>query len=830
MKSSVDNLKCKKCGLYKKCEAPFMGIKGCGEEPDILVVGDTPNEYEDKARNIFLSNSIEVLKTVLNEFGFEDKNIAWVNAVRCHTKKILKNNINLCREFLLQDIEELKPKYVFLLGNIALESVFDKTGIGKYNGMCVEQDGIIYIPLYHPKFIINNETKLDEWLNCIVEAVYEEETDKKEWEILYPKNLDAFDNMVNDLMQHDVVSFDIETSSLNPFNDDSCILSMSLSRSGVNYTFPLFHKESKLLDIEEIIDTLAYFFVNYEGKLIAHNAKFDVLWIKEHLGFDIDIAGDTMLMHHLLHSNKGASHGLKHLASKYLGMFEYDKELVEYCIDNPAANVRKGGSYANAPLDILLKYGALDTEATLKLYFVLYEKLSEKQKILHDDLLTQTSKVLTEMQFHGFYLDTYIADRYTRLYRFFQESALLDILEDEKVKEITYKRQKAHDKLIEGTKRARKVFEFNPRSSDQIGELYDLYNVPVVEKTATGKRSTSAALYESIEDDFPILKKIRAYKMYVKMLSTYLEPSLSWISKDSCVHANFNLHGTATGRLSSSEPTNLQNLPDPVKSPGTILEYLPIRNLFRSRFKSGYLVTVDYSGMEIRVFASLANCKGMIDIINSGKDFHTMVTSAISGVSYDEVEKSLRRIYKSINFAILYGGDEYTLLKNNIPVEIGKPAIEEYYKNFPEVLEFKQYTRDFVRDNGYIETVFGRREYLYNIKSTDNSLRRRDERVALNMPVQSTASDVVQCALVCLYNEMKKKNMKSILVNSVHDSIVGDCPKNELDDFVNLAIDVMSNVKDYAKVYLPKLDFSWLRVPLHVDADYGTYYGDKIDY
>ena len=278
-------------------------------------------------------------------------------------------------------------------------------------------------------------------------------------------------------------------------------------------------------------------------------------------------------------------------------------------------------------------------------------------------------------------------------------------------------------------RRKRRIFEFNPNSHVHLKEIYfesDYYNMPILETTDTGAPSTKASVMKALADEYDIVKYVRSFKLMTKAVGTYLEPAATrgWSSGDGRVRSTYNLHGTRTGRLSSSNP-NMQNIPTPEKEPGTILEVLPIKNIFTHTFADGYLLAVDYSGMELRVFASLANCSAMLDIHRSGKDFHSMVALMardgmnIDDISYDMIadfrkhENHVRYRYKWTNWTLLYGGDKFTLINlYGMTQEEADDTITRYYGGFPEVLEFRKYCTSFATEHGYIESPFGRRELL----------------------------------------------------------------------------------------------------------------------
>lgn len=294
------------------------------------------------------------------------------------------------------------------------------------------------------------------------------------------------------------------------------------------------------------------------------------------------------------------------------------------------------------------------------------------------------------------------------------------------------------------------------------------------------------------------------------------------------------MHGTRTGRLSSSQPVNLQNIPTPEKEPGTLLETLPIKNIFKSS-DGRILIVMDYSGMELRIFASASRCMPMIQIHKSGKDFHSCVSimsmthkkpDAITFEEIDALEKAVRYRYKWTNWTLLYGGDAYTLHRMyDVDLDDAEETVRMYYEMFPEVLEYKDECTLFAETHGYIESPYGRREQLAYINDRDIGKRNADIRHAVNMPIQSAASDTLLFALIVIDDKLRNGNFKAKLVNTVHDSIVLDTPLDEVDDVVLLCKDAMENIISYGPQYFPHIDFSWLICPLKADAEIGDHYG-----
>ena len=842
MNPNEDNPDCIKCGLFDKCRHPFMPLDG-SMHPKVLVIGEAPGEEEDREGRPFVGRSGQLLRNVLNECGLRDGDIAFTNVVRCRPpdNKISIKYINHCKQFAWEEILSTNPEIVFLMGNSPLTGILRETGISTWNGVAVKKDGYKFVPLYHPAFILRDNNYLDSWLEAIMRAIDGEE-ERDTFEYAYPNSMQELRDMREFLREAEYISYDVETSSLDAFSNYSLILSLSMAGNGRAYSVVVDHPENPWSDEEfqDLVQIIVGILDDHKGKIVGHNIKFDMMHTKSIFGYEIVPGGDTMLISHLIDSKPGI-HGLKHLAGVHLGMYDYEKDLNEYIREHSEANVRRGGSYANIPANILLRYGALDAKATILLNDLLRNKLSEKQKIFYEQVVMPASYVLGRMQINGFVLDKYIADRYSKIYEMIRGEKLHEIRNDKHVVAVVNRRKKPSP--------------FNPGSTLQLRELYfKSYHIPEIAQTPKGEPSTSSRLYKEYEDEFPILRQIRMYKLMSKMLNTYLNPASSglWTSGDGMVHTSYNQHGTITGRLSSSDPVNLQNIPTPDSEPGTILETLPIKNIFTHRdwlaesgnvvvpeelkndgFDAGAVGMLDYSGMELRIFASCSNCEKMLKIFNeTDKDVHTMVGSMISRLKYEEITRPMRYKYKWTSWTLLYGGDEYTLSAlYDIPLDECQRTVREYYDTFPEVLDYRKYTQDFAEEHGYIESVFGRREHLPYIED-DRDITRRNaaRRAAVNMPIQSAASDTLLCALIVADAELRKKNMRSLLVNTVHDSVVIDMPREEIEESVSIVKNAMENVKQYAKIYFPDIDFSWLKARLKADIDIGTHYGSGISY
>lgn len=830
-----------------------------GGDYTILAVGEAPGDEEDKQGKPFVGRSGKLLRTALESFGFPP--ITYTNIVRCHPpgNKIKPKYIKCCYQSL--PIKS-NTKMVLLFGNTPLKAVLGESGITSWNGVVVERDGVIYVPLFHPAYILRNQSATNTWLQGIEEAwnawssgVAPSADQEYDYEFVYSKP--GIYHMCVALMASPVIAFDTEVNSLDAFDNNQRLLVMSFATADTAWAVPVDHPGDLAPLSDGALDMMCNVLESHPH-IIGHNIKFDQMQCKALLDVEFDAQGDSMLASFLYESKTGL-HGLKRLAGYYLGMFEYDKELKSYVAKSDKIN------YSQVPLDVLLPYAAKDAAATFQLEKLLYSKLTSKQQVLYDELFVPASNTIARMQCNGLAVDYYMAERYRRVYT----AEMMDTVE-------AIDNNPMVKGYVECRHKASKKFKFNPGSWQQKAwvlyggkyckwaksaewrkdALQYSYNLKPQGFSDSGNPSTKREFLEIYKDKCPLVADLIMYGMYQKMLGTYITPTATGVyasSSDGRIRSSFGQHTVVTGRLSSSNP-NLQNIPVPEKEPGTMMECLPIKNMFTHTWSNkngeeyeyvpgiptdwrwfdnleldvndGYVMSVDYSGMELRVFASLARCEAMLEIHRSGRDFHTMVGAMVSGKPYDQITKPERYRYKWTNWTMLYGGSEYTLERlYDIPLKEGKLIKEQYYTAFPEVLEFQKECVRFARKNGYIETPFGNRRPLSDIDAPEQSRRKHAEREAANTPVQGAAGLITVMALVIIDNLMLERGWHTKIVNTVHDSIVFDVYPGELLDVAGLCVDVMENVVKYGAEWMPNIDMSWLICPLNADVDVGSHYG-----
>jgi DNA polymerase-1 len=347
---------------------------------------------------------------------------------------------------------------------------------------------------------------------------------------------------------------------------------------------------------------------------------------------------------------------------------------------------------------------------------------------------------------------------------------------------------------------------FNIDSPKQLGPiLFETLAIPAkVKKTKTGQYPTGEEVLEKIKDAHPIVSDVLKYRKLKKLKSTYVEPLPKLVNDSSGrIHTTYQQTVAATGRLSSKDP-NLQNIP--IRTP----EGRAIRKAFIPRDENHILVAADYSQVELRIAAALSKDDGLVDAFVQGMDIHTATAAKVFEVSPEEVDRDMRSKAKAVNFGILYGQGAFGLAQNlGIPRREAKEIIDAYFEQFAALKAFTAHCVEEVRRKGYAETVLGRRRYLPDIQSNNATVRAFAERNAVNAPIQGSAADVIKVAMVNIDSALKEKGMQSKMIMQVHDELVFDVPKSELEELTALIGPAMTEAVA-------------LEVPLAVDMSSGN--------
>jgi DNA polymerase-1 len=427
-------------------------------------------------------------------------------------------------------------------------------------------------------------------------------------------------------------------------------------------------------------------------------------------------------------------------------------------------------------------YAAEDADITLQLREI-FEPLLDKNNVrkLFDEIEIPLVHVLGSMEAVGVNLDT--------------ES--LKVISDQLADEIKI----VTDEIFEMAGE-----EFNISSPKQLGIiLFEKLKITDKPKlTKTKQYSTGEDVLAKLEKKHPIVAKVLDYRSLTKLKSTYVDALPLLINpRDNRIHTSYNQAVAATGRLSSTNP-NLQNIPIRTE------RGREIRKAFVPRNEDYTLLAADYSQIELRIIAELSEDKSMIEAFTQGMDIHTATAAKVYGVDINEVDKEMRRNAKTVNFGIVYGISAFGLSERlNIPRYEAREMIDNYFEQYPGVKKYMDGNIQFAREHGYVETIMGRRRYLSDINSGNANIRGFAERNAINAPVQGSSADMIKIAMIKIYKEMKKLNLRSKMILQVHDELVFDAHKDELED---LKLIVEENMKNA----IP------LKVPVVVDMNTGN--------
>ncbi len=412
----------------------------------------------------------------------------------------------------------------------------------------------------------------------------------------------------------------------------------------------------------------------------------------------------------------------------------------------------KKSKYVIPDMDVYAKY-SMNKVVALKDVKPLIDKvlIEEELTSLLQDIELPLARVLSNIEINGFKVNPKTLDKVRVDFMSKQENAKNEIYE-----------------LV--------GHEFNIASPKQVGVvLFDELKIGKGKKNKTGY-STSVEVLESLKDAHPVVEKILEFRKYSKLISTYVDGLSSEIfSSDSKVHTIFKQYLTSTGRLSSTEP-NIQNIPIRTE------EGKVIRSAFEPSTMDGYLVSADYSQIELRILAAVSNCKAMLEAFNNHIDLHSSTASKVFGVPLEEVTKEMRRRAKAVNFGIVYGMSDWGLAETlHIAQWEAADFIEKYFMIYPEIKEYLERTVKEAKVKGYTETIFKRRRYIAELTSSNHNLQKFGERTAMNAPIQGSAADVIKIAMIDVYNKMQELSLKSKMVAQVHDELIIDTTFDELE-------------------------------------------------
>jgi len=556
---------------------------------------------------------------------------------------------------------------------------------------------------------------------------------------------DAFDAWLARINAASLTAFDTETTGLDPLAARLVGMSFATTEGEAAY-LPLAHGYADApaqLPLAEVLERLRPWLESDAHRKVGQNLKYDAHILANH-GIQLaGIAEDTLLESYVLESDK--SHDMDSLASRHLGL----KTLTYTEVCGKGA---KQIGFGEVELTRATEYAAEDADITLRLHNALSAQLAAEPGLaaLYRDIELPTARVLFEMERTGVLIDDFLLAQHSE-----ELGRRLHALE-----------QQAHE--LAGQ-------PFNLGSPKQLGEiLFTKLGLPVVKKTATGQPSTDEDVLSQLAEDYPLPKLLLEHRSLAKLKNTYTDKLPQMVNpRTGRVHTSFSQAVAVTGRLASSEP-NLQNIP--IRTP----EGRRIRAAFIA--PAGHrIVSADYSQIELRIMAHLSGDAGLTGAFARGEDVHRATAGEIFGVTPLEVTSEQRRYAKVINFGLIYGMSAHGLAKNlGIERVAAANYIDRYFARYPGVAAYMERTRLEAKTKGYVETVFGRRLHLPDIRAQQVGRRQAAERAAINAPMQGTAADLIKKAMIAVSAWLKASGAKSRLILQVHDELVLEVPDAEI--------------------------------------------------
>lgn len=517
--------------------------------------------------------------------------------------------------------------------------------------------------------------------------------------------------------------------------------------------------EVKIISYDDIdFDFLKDLMEDEDVEKLGYSLKEDIIILMD-LGIDIkNYSHDVEIAEYLLNSTK-SDYDINKISMEYFKNGYLD-------LEDLLGKGAKKKTYVDLDKEDLFKYFAFALNTIYRLEDIQKEKIEEEEMTsLYQDMELPLVEVLASMEYVGINTD----------------ESVLDEIDEQIIEKLKNLEEEIYGEAGE---------EFNINSPKQLGIiLFEKMDFPVIKKTKTGY-STSADVLEKLRGKGEIIDKILDYRKFSKLKSTYIDGLKSVINKKTKrIHSRFMQTVTATGRISSTDP-NLQNIP--IKTEEGRL----IRKAFLAS-EGGVLVDADYSQIELRVLAALSDDKEMLDAFKHGLDIHRKTASEVFHVDYEDVNDLQRSEAKAVNFGIVYGISDYGLSQNlNIPRKAAKEYIDNYLGHFVGIKDYMSEEIKNGKDKGYVETIFKRRRYIPELNAKNFNIRSFGERIALNTPIQGSAADIIKIAMVKVYNELKKRNLKSKLIIQIHDELVVDTAEDELEEVKELMKDLMENSVD----------------------------------
>jgi len=814
---------CEKCGLYKSsCVMSLHGqftakkVMGVGpKNAKIFLIGEALGQEEVIQQKPFVGSAGRFLNDFLTQAGLNRDELYISNIIKCRPpeNRVPKPaEIKCCLPYLIDEIMEVKPKVICTLGSTALDAILNKKGITSIRGNIYEYElklstpidpfdesaylKIKVIPTYHPAFLLRRQEypQLKEHFLkdlILVKKISEDNNykiEKRDTNYIITSDIFIINNYIDKIREEKICSYDIETNGFDFLNGKIISISLSCKETeAISFKLDKFTAEEQ----KEIFKNLKDILESKEILKIAQNAKFDNKFLRTY-GINVKLPlFDTMLAHFLIDEN--STHGLKELAYRYTDMGGYDDELekifkeikkkkrAELFLlkrtgdiqeDEFDEEIDKIDNYAIIPDEVLLPYGAGDADCTIRLYSIF------KNLLLKDNLLDTFNLIMIPLQFvltNTEYMGVTLDIEYMNQL----EKELTDKIKDIEFRILEKPEILQAESIINSNIKLKSYKKFNLKSSKDLQILFYTVlrlNTGIKTKKGTGF-STNAATLQNLSSKSEIAMLILDYRKAKHDVSTYIEQLRNSLDPNNKSHTDYMLHGSVTGRIISHKP-NLQNIPRDSN----------IKRLFIPD-REHILISADYAQIEYRVWSNYSNDPNMLEDIKNNLDIHSEVARRVWPHLFPEgqkVEGSFRVKAKAVVFGLIYGRGINSLVKDLGITEFEANKIIDYILNkYPKAKAWLDNQRKIVRKDKQVRSLFGRIRRLPEIDSSEEEKVAEVIRQCCNAPVQSTASDVTSIATIRVYNNMKRLNLDSRLILSIHDALKYSVPFKEIDKSID---------------------------------------------
>ena len=611
------------------------------------------------------------------------------------------------------------------------------------------------------------------------EKVNSEKFDLKKYQTVL--KISELETWIKKIEEKGIVAVDTETNSLNPNEANLVGISLCFAPSKACY-IPLEHSTEKILEKKIVLEKLKKILEDKSIKKIGQNIKFDyIIFLRNKI--KLNSIEDTMLMSYVLDAGRHR-HNMDNLSEIHLNHKTISFKEV-------AGTGKKQITFEKVPIKLATQYAAEDADVTFRLYEVFKDRLNKEKLLKIYELFEKPMiNLLSQMEMEGIKINSNFLNK-------------LSMKFDEKVKKL--------EKQIYSISKK----EFNIGSPKQLGEvLYNELKIATLKKTKKGGFATSANVLEDLAfKGHKLPKFVLDWRQLTKLKNTYTDSLPEHINNDTKrVHTSFLLAATTTGRLASSEP-NLQNIP--IKSE----DGREIRKAFIAE-NDHDLISADYNQIEMRILADIADVKELKKAFKNNEDIHSLTASQVFNIPLNKIDDEARRKAKAINFGIIYGISQYGLAKQiSVSNQEAVEFLNSYFKKFPEIKDYMNTTISFCRKSGYVNNIFGRRCYITGINDKNYNVRNFQERAAINAPIQGSAADIMRLSMIKINNLLDKtSSYKTKMLLQIHDELVFESPKEEVEKIVPIIKKNMSSVSSS--------EHHQFSIPLTVDINSGNNWGE----